>query len=103
MYYDDNQLPYAVKVARQDLRDRVPTLIRRTAKEMAGVFYDEQRTEEFRKTFPKQRDYVRLCWPDFVKVAREVLISMLSPTSGISEHMRMEIYSKVIGDESEIK
>lgn len=63
------------------------TLIRRTAKELAGAFWDNmdvfhdgriERTTLFRAECPDQRAFVRQYWPDFVEVARKVLTHMLT-------------------------
>lgn len=76
---------------------RPHTLLRRTAKEMAGVFYDGNRSAAFRALFPSQRLYVREHWPEFVKQARDTLLEMLnSPTT--SEHFKRAIYDAVTGD-----
>ena len=36
--------------------------IRSMAKELAGIFYEENRSEGFRKTFPTLRAYMRGQW-----------------------------------------
>lgn len=63
------------------------TLVRRTAKELAGAFYDNQdalrdgrieRTAQFRAAVGTQKDFVRHFWPEFVVVARQILAQMLT-------------------------
>jgi hypothetical protein len=46
-------------------------LIRMQAKEIAGIFYEQnQRTLRFRRQWPVQDDYVDSQWPHFVQSAR---------------------------------
>lgn len=63
------------------------TLVRRTAKDLAGAFFDNmdtfgdgrvERSTIFRAECPDQRTFVRTYWPDFVEIARKTLAHMLS-------------------------
>lgn len=72
-------------------------LVRRTAKDMCGAFYEENRSEQFRKNWPNQRDYIGYNWPSFVEIARGVLASMLADKS-TSQHQRDEIYAAIVED-----
>lgn len=73
------------------------TLIRHTAKELAGAFYDENRSPRFRAAFPSQRQYVKTQWPYFVPAARESLATAL--TNGfLSEYLRDQIYEGLTED-----
>ncbi len=66
--------------------------IRHTAKELAGVFYEEnKRSDQFRIMWPKVRDYIRDCWPLYVPQARQALASMLR-SPNVTEHLKQEIY-----------
>ena len=78
--------------------DRVPRLLRQTAKELAGAFYEESRSERFRSNFPTWKKFVGLHWPDFVPPAREILLTMLSNPM-TTEHVKKEIYDCVTQQE----
>lgn len=69
----------------------VPGLIKHTAKEIAGAFYDMNRTEQFRQLAGTQRQFVRKYWTDHVPVAIECLTGVLA-MPGTSEHEKLEIY-----------
>ena len=47
------------------------------AKEMAGCFYDQERSETFRRTWPSQEEYVDMKWAHFVPAVREVYSELL--------------------------
>lgn len=94
---------------------KVPRLIRMTAKEFAGAFYEgmqsftpasaagdmapkayaERRTEQFRAYWKSQKLYVAWCWPLFVKDAHTTLVKMLADRT-VSQHQKDEIYDTVI-------
>jgi hypothetical protein len=69
----------------------VPQLIKHTAKEIAGAFYDMNRTERFRQQAGTQRRFVRQHWKDHVEVAVEALVGVLS-LPGTSDHEKNAIY-----------
>ena len=69
----------------------VPKLIKHTAKEIAGAFYDMNRTDQFRAMAGNQRAFVRRYWTDHVPVALQCLSGVLS-LPGTSEHEKEEIY-----------
>lgn len=69
----------------------VPKLIKHTAKEIAGAFYDMNRTDQFRRMAGNQRSFVRRHWTDHVPVAIECLSGVLS-LPGTSEHEKEAIY-----------
>lgn len=73
----------------------VPDLIRKTAEEFAGVFYDQGRTERFRKAGLSQKAYVRRYWDKFVDPAVQVLSQMLS-SPGLPEGKKTAIYDAII-------
>ena len=65
----------------------VSKLVRKTAKELAGAFYDGQdslndgrvgRTATFRESGMTEAQFIRKYWPDFVKAARKILAHMLT-------------------------
>jgi hypothetical protein len=69
----------------------VPKLIKHTAKEIAGAFYDMHRTDQFRAKAGSQRQFVRRYWTDHVPVAIQCLTGVLA-LPGTSEHEKEEIY-----------
>ncbi|OWV62575.1 hypothetical protein ATY75_12185 [Rhizobium sp. N122] len=69
----------------------VPKLIKHTAKEIAGAFYDMHRTDQFRAQAGSQRQFVRRHWTDHVPVAIECLTGVLA-LPGTSEHEKEAIY-----------
>lgn len=75
--------------------ERLPRLIRMTAKELAEAHYEEDRSPQFRLAYPNCKGYVRLCWPYFVKPAKEVLTSMLG-MPGVHENLKRPIYEALI-------
>ena len=75
--------------------EKVPTLIRKTARDIAGAFYEGNRSDTFRKNYPDQYVYIELQWPAFVATAREILTDMLGNGS-VSDHEKEEIYNALI-------
>ena len=47
------------------------------AKEMAGEFYERDRSVTFRRTWPSEKEYVNTKWTHFVKPVREVYAELL--------------------------
>lgn len=85
--------------------------IRSMAKELAGIFYEDNRTPAFRRAFPTLRHYLRGQWVQLngdikidkpgwmyhVDLARKVLGSMLSkPDSVVSAAMKERIYDALL-------
>jgi hypothetical protein len=85
-------------------------LIRQTAKELAGAFYEmPERTPLFRKVFPTVKDFltgrihrsdgtVKLAdpnWWQFLDLAKQTLVNMLND-KGIHEHLKQPIYEALI-------
>jgi hypothetical protein len=88
----------------------IPLLMRRTAEDLAGAFHDEQledarfstddptrhRSQRFRAHWGKDsRRYVRLNWPTFVPMAREILGAMLT-RADVGLTMKDAIYEAFI-------
>jgi hypothetical protein len=83
---------------------RVSKLVKHTAKEMAGSFYDGQdmfhdgrveRSTLFRIKARNQREFVNTYWRDFVVVARQNLGKMLSEP-GRSQGDKDAIYDALL-------
>lgn len=64
----------------------VPGLIKNTAKEIAGAFYDMNRTERFRKSVGSQDNFVRRHWKDHVPTAIECLGGVLGLPGTPQDH-----------------
>lgn len=88
-------------------------LIRRTAKEFAGAFYEAERSAMFRRAFPTASDFIHgrahkrdgsilkqdPNWWQFVDMAKQTLAKMLG-SNGVSEHEKAAIYDALC-DEAE--
>ncbi len=86
--------------------------IRSMAKELAGTFYEDNRSPAFRATFPTLKDYMRGQWhingdivmnkPGWIyhiDLARKVLGSMLSkPDAVVSPLMKERIYEALLDE-----
>lgn len=84
---------------RQRIRaGEVPDLIRKTAEEFAGVFYDGGRTAQFRLARTEygltEKAYVRRYWYLFVDPAIQVLSAMLAQP-GVEEAQKLEIFDAI--------
>lgn len=73
-------------------------LIRLTAKDLAGAFYEEDRSDRFRKLWPDVRQFTARNWPNFVPMARAILTGMLDPHSNTVQSLKDEIYEALIED-----
>lgn len=83
---------------------RTTKLVKHTAKELAGAFYDGQdmfrdgrmtRTERFRIKAGSQSQFVATYWKDFVVLARRTLAQMLSDP-GRSQSDKDAIYDALL-------
>lgn len=83
---------------------RATKLVKQTAKEMAGAFYDGQdmfrdgrmsRTERFRIKAGSQGQFVNTYWHDFVVLARKNLAQMLADP-GRSQSDKDAIYDALL-------
>lgn len=77
----------------------VPELIRKTAEEFAGEFYDGDRSPQFRLAGAKhglsEKAYVRRYWTNFIEIAVQVLSHLLGQP-GTPEEQKMAIYDAII-------
>lgn len=82
----------------------VTTLVRRTAKQLAGAFYENEdtfrdgrvmRTQRFRDLYPEQSDFVREQWPEFVKIARKTLAHIMT-LPGTTQIQKDAIYDALL-------
>jgi len=84
----------------------VSKLVRHTAKEMAGAFFENEdtfqdgrvmRTERFRALGLTQEQFVRKYWPDFVVAARKTLAHMLM-LPGVEQSDKDKIFDALLED-----
>lgn len=52
-------------------------LIRETAKELAGAYWEDNHTERFRKFWPSVETFIGRNWPSFGELAMTILTDML--------------------------
>ena len=67
------------------------------AKEFAGTFYEHNRSDKFRATWPDQRDYVRQNWKHFVVHVRAVYADMLT-RNDVPQEQKDRIYDALLHD-----
>lgn len=73
-------------------------LIRKTAKDIAGQFYEqEQRSLRFRRQWPRVEDYVTQNWMHFVDLARGSLAALLAKPD-YPEHLKEAIMRDLLED-----
>ena len=73
----------------------VPKLIRQTAEEIAGEFYELNRTDQFRKTAGTQRHFIRRHWKSHVEFAIQAL-SMVLGQPGVPEENKENILEAIL-------
>lgn len=72
-------------------------LVVHAAKEFAGTFYDADRSDMFRATWPNQMEYVNTKWPHFVEHVRTAFTEMLG-RSDVAQRLKDEIYDALVAD-----
>jgi hypothetical protein len=80
----------------------VHKLIKKTAQEMAGIFYEWQATQrrygdEFYKVYPNVEAFMKRDWPNFVRAAKECLVTQLNDPS-VSDRDKEDIYEAMTLD-----
>jgi len=90
------------KKRRQGDHRMVHWLIKQTAEELAGAYYEDCATNrkhgnEFYKAFPNLEAFVKDQWPMFVMTTKEVLTSMLDNPM-LAEAQKQEIYHALLLD-----
>lgn len=78
----------------------VHTMIEKTAKEMAGAYYEVAASKDnaFFRDWPVQRNFIRVNWRNFVLAARQTLTDMLS--RNYPDEMKAKIYDALMLDSS---
>lgn len=74
-------------------------LVRKTARELAGAFYEFQavKSEQFYKQHGNVNDFIKDNWQNFVTVSKQVLTQCL--TSGnLTDAEKMDIYEALLDD-----
>jgi hypothetical protein len=72
----------------------VPELIKKTAKEIAGCFYDGNRSEQFRQGAGTQDHFVKRQWKHYVPAAVTNLAELLA-LPGFPEDQKLVIYEAI--------
>lgn len=72
------------------------------AKEMAGEFYDRDRSETFRRTWPSEMEYVNTKWPHFVVAVREIYAELLGRPS-VPDDVKEELYEALLDQAAEAR
>ncbi len=75
----------------------VHKMIVHDAQEMAGCFYEEDRSATFRATWPNQMDYVRAKWHHFVVPVRAGYAELLG-RSDVPQDQKDMIYEALTAD-----
>lgn len=74
-------------------------IVVKTAKELAGAYFEEQHSERFRKFWPKVDVFIHRNWPNFLPMARSILTAMLRPQcKDVSEKQKEEIFEALKAD-----
>jgi hypothetical protein len=73
----------------------VPDLIKKTAKEIAGTFYDMNRTDQFRAEAGSQDHFVKRHWKSHVGVAIECLGGVLG-LPGTPDDQKETIHAAIL-------
>lgn len=68
----------------------VPELIRKTAQEFAGEFYEGGRTDRFRTVGISEKAYIRRYWTEFIEPAVQTLSAMLG-APGVEDEAKEKI------------
>lgn len=85
-------------------------LVKKTAKELAGAFYNNmdvfrdgrvERTERFRQQCPSEHAFIEMYWTDFVKLARKILAHMLTEP-GRTDGERNQIYDALLEERGQM-
>lgn len=72
-------------------------LIKKTAEDLAGAYFEEERSERFRKLWPDVRQFIGRNWPNFVTIARAILTEMLRRVD-TPDAQKEEIYEALLDD-----
>lgn len=56
----------------------VPVLIRKTAEEIAGTFYEGNRSEKFRSNAGSQKNFIRKHWKDHIGITIQCMAQLLA-------------------------
>lgn len=80
----------------------VHVLVKKTAQEMAGAYYEWQathtkRANDFYANYPSLDTFVRRDWMNFVQEAKRVLATMLTDPT-VSEIEKQDIYEALLND-----
>jgi hypothetical protein len=71
-------------------------LIYKVASNFAGIFYDAGRSTGLTSNYKTPEAFAKKYLERFIPMAIKHLMTLLKPNSGITEHMKEEIYSALI-------
>ena len=69
--------PHDEELSVQEVADRI-AIIYKKARELAGEFYDKDRSDKFRINWPSQDEYAKCNWKSYVEEARAELVTKLA-------------------------
>jgi hypothetical protein len=73
----------------------VPVLIRKTAEEIAGCFFEMSRSDRFRAAAGTQKQFIKRHWKDHLSFALESLAGLLGQP-GFPEDQKMTIHEAIL-------
>lgn len=73
----------------------VPPLIRKTAEEIAGAFYEGNRSERFRAGAGSPKNYIRRHWKDHISDTIRCMAALLGQP-GFPEHEKERIHEAIV-------
>lgn len=73
----------------------VPPLIRKTAEEIAGAFYEGNRSERFRSGAGSPKNYIRRHWKDHISVTIQCMARLLGQP-GFSDEEKERIHEAIV-------
>ena len=86
--------PHDEELSPEEVGQRI-RIIYDKARDLAGEFYDNDRSEKFRVNWPSQDEYAKCNWKSYVEEARAQLVRVLAdPNIPISE--KNKIWSAIV-------
>lgn len=74
-------------------------MIQHLCREMAGEFYEGERSPRFRAIWPDARTFIARTWPQYIEIARTILVDMLRRSDAeVPPHQKEAIYEAIIED-----
>lgn len=73
----------------------VPVLIRKTAEEIAGAFYEGNRSDQFRQNAGSQKNFIRRHWKDHIGDTIQCMAQLLSQP-GFPDREKERIHDAIV-------